>query len=128
MSLFKSVSNINIEEPTTVNFDGKHFHLSGDFAVSKKDFGKELEKLGATYSGIRGDTNHKSHLSLKDTDYLILANDGITQEGNKKDFGNNAKKVQAHNDKPNQEKHIQIIKESHCKKLMDEAMRNIPKP
>lgn len=92
--------------------------MSGDFNPSKKDFGSKLEGAGAMYRGIRGDADHPEHMSLRDTDYLVLADDGITHAGEKRDYGNNAKKVQAHNDKTGQKRHIPIISETHCQKLL----------
>jgi hypothetical protein len=129
MSLFKQVQEIKIETPDSIDFENKRFHLSGNFSIPKKDFGTKLEEAGATFSGIKGDSNHQPHLTLRDTDYFVLADSGITHAGEKKDHGNKAKKVQAHNDKPNQSQHIPIITESHCKKLLDEfALRKTPKP
>ncbi len=129
MPLFKQVQRVNIEEPDSIDFKNKRFHLSGDFSSPKKDFGKKLEEAGATFSGIRGEPNHQPHLTLRDTDYLVLADSGITHAGEKKEHGNNAKKVQAHNDKLNQTRHIPIITESHCHRLLVEfARRNTVKP
>lgn len=122
MKLYKQVQQISIETPSSIDFDGKRFHLSGDLKPSKKDFGSKLEEAGAMYRGIRGDTDHPEHMSLRDTDYLVLADDGITHAGEKRDHGNNAKKVQAHNDKTGQKRHIPIISESHCKKLLDDFL------
>lgn len=122
MKLHKSTNKIIIETPSSIDFYEKRFHLSGNFKPSKKDFGDKLEETGAKYSGIKRDENHKSHLTLGDTDYLILADEGITDTGVKKDYGNKAKSIQAHNDKAGQAKHIPIIMESHCKKLIDEFL------
>jgi hypothetical protein len=129
MKLYKQVQQISIETLSSIDFDGKQFHLSGDFSPSKKDFGAKLEEVGATYHGINEAPNHHEHLALRDTDYLVLADDGITHSGEKRDHGNNAKKVQAHNDKTGQKRHIPIISESHCKKLLDDfLLRKSAKP
>jgi hypothetical protein len=116
MSFFKPQfePEVIFEDLQSIEFEGKVFHLSGTFKEKKAEFSKSISECGGIARGFSSDKN----LRIKDTHCLVLADKGIKIKGQQyKPYGKNAMKIQRHNEKVGN-RHIPIIKESVCIRLM----------
>lgn len=112
IKFFSDEINVNFEEPKSIELKGKTFHLSGDFANGKSEFANLIIKNGGHVRGIDKTTEQ---VVFCKTDYFVSADNGT----NGRPYGGKAIKVQRHNNRDGVQ-HIPIIKESTCKKLIDE--------
>jgi|SRR5580704_2417634 hypothetical protein len=104
--------------PSAIEFQNKIFHLSAKFnGCTKEDFAETITDFGGECRGF----GSKKHLNIRETDYLIIGDDGYRTE----DHGDKFTKIRNHNTK-NPDHKILIIKQSHCMDLIGKMQP--PKP